>query len=300
MPQLEGAAVFSQYCTWYRITGDARSHKAPLVVIHGGPGSTHDYLDSFAALASDGRCVVHYDQIGNGRSSHLPHAPTNFWTSALFLDELDSLLGHLRICQNYILLGHSWGGMLGIEQAVRQPAGLRALVLANTPASIGLWNAAAQRHRHGLPVDIQTTLRLHEAAGSVEHPDYQAAVKVYLHRHFCRLSCWPSPLTRSADAKAADPTVYATMIGREEFAVTGTLRNWDSVDRLDQIVVPTLLLSGRHDQAAPDTVQPLADGVRDMRGWTVFEEPSHTPHLEEHDLCMATVAKFLTQIDAEA
>ena len=76
----EGHASFRDYRTWYRITGDLEGAKPPIVILHGGPGCTHDYVDSFKGLAQDGRAVVHYDQLGNGRSTHLRDKGADFWT----------------------------------------------------------------------------------------------------------------------------------------------------------------------------------------------------------------------------
>ncbi|HEY0501736.1 MAG TPA: alpha/beta fold hydrolase, partial [Kutzneria sp.] len=138
----EGRAKFGEHETWYRITGELGSGGVPLVVLHGGPGCTHDYLLRLTALAGD-RAVVHYDQLGSGRSTHLPESAPDFWTVELFLAELDNLLETLGIADRYALLGQSWGGMLAAEHAVRRPAGLRGLVIANSPASMHLWSAAA-------------------------------------------------------------------------------------------------------------------------------------------------------------
>ncbi|XVQ86603.1 alpha/beta fold hydrolase [Microbispora siamensis] len=115
------------------MTGDLAAPKAPLVVLHGGPGAAHDYTLRIARLAEHGRAVVHYDQIGVGLSTHLPEKGAGFWTVGLFLDELDNLLAHLGIAGRYHVLGQSWGGMLAAEHAVRAPSGLRGLVIANSP-----------------------------------------------------------------------------------------------------------------------------------------------------------------------
>jgi len=118
---VEGFAPFGEWQTWYRITGDLHSGKTPLVVAHGGPGCTHDYLLALAKLADTGRPVVHYDQIGGGRSTHMPERGGDFWTVDLFLDEITNLLTFLGINDRYFLLGQSWGGMLGAEHAIRRP-----------------------------------------------------------------------------------------------------------------------------------------------------------------------------------
>ena len=111
-------------------------------MLHGGPGCTHDYVDSLKGIAATGRAVVHYDQLGNGRSTHLRDKGADFWTVELFLDELDNLTRHLGIAGGYHVFGQSWGGMLGAEHAVTRPAGLRSLVIANSP---GLDGAVGER-----------------------------------------------------------------------------------------------------------------------------------------------------------
>lgn len=292
----EGEAPFGDHRTWYRVTGDLAAAQAPLVVAHGGPGCTHDYVDSFKLLAGRGRAVVHYDQIGNGRSTHRPDAPKDFWTVGLFLDELGSLLRHLGIERRYHLLGQSWGGMLGMEHAVRRPAGLKSLVIADSPASLDHWVAEANRLREALPPDTQAALLRHEAAGTTDHPEYEAAVRVFYDRHVCRVP-WPPEVERTFAAIAADPTVYHTMNGPSEFHVIGTLAGWSIVERLHEIAVPTLTISGRHDEATPAIVKVIVDRVPDIR-WEIFEESSHMPHVEETGRCMAVVGDFLDAHDA--
>src|SRR3954469_25859663 len=122
--------------TWFRVTGElGEGRPAPLVVLHGGPGAAHDYLLSIADLARDGRAVVHYDQLGNGRSTHLPERGSDFWTVDLFVRELHNLVDALGLRSGHHVLGQSWGGFLAQEYALTAPAGLRSLVLADTAAS---------------------------------------------------------------------------------------------------------------------------------------------------------------------
>jgi L-proline amide hydrolase len=289
---VEGHAPFRDYKTWYRTCGDLRSGMTPLVVAHGGPGCTHDYVDAFRDIAETGRAVIHYDQIGNGRSTHLRDKPADFWQPALFLEELDSLLKHLGIQDNYALLGQSWGGMLGSEHAVTTPRGLRALIIANSPASMGLWLQAAARLRSALPEPVQATLLAHEVAGTIASDEYKAASQVFYQRHVCRLDPWPDEVKRTFDAMDADPTVYHAMNGPTEFHVIGSLKDWSVIDRLHAIDVPVLLISGRHDEAAPDVVQPFADRIKDVE-WVIFENSSHMPHVEERAACMGVVTEFL-------
>ena len=292
LPGKEGHAEFRGYRTWYRVVGDLGSGKLPLVTLHGGPGGTHDYLEPYSRLAAEGRAVIFYDQLGAGRSTHLRDKGADFWTVELFLAELDNLLRHLGIEKGYHLLGQSWGGMLGAEHGVRRPAGLRSLVISDSPASMVLWVQEADRLREALPPEVQQTLLRHEAAGTTDSPEYATAVRVFYDRHLCRLDPWPDSLNRSFQYMQEDPTVYHTMNGPSEFHVIGSLKTWSIIDRLERIQAPVLLISGRHDEATPATVQPYADRIPDVR-WRIFEESSHLPHLEESEACLKLVAEFL-------
>nr|BCB14674.1 peptidase [Streptomyces spiroverticillatus] len=294
-PTAKGTAPFGghgQYRTWYRVTGDLHSGKPPVVVLHGGPGSTHDYLLSLSSLAEAGWPVVHYDQLGNGGSTRLPDRGADFWTVRLFRDELDNLLRHLGIADEYILFGQSWGGMLAADHAGDRPTGLRGLVIANSPASMPLWLQEMKVLRERLPAEVQRTLLAHEAAGTTGTEEYFAAMRVFYDRHVCRIQPWPRDYLATFMEINDDPTVYHTMNGPNEFHVIGTLRDWSVEDRLELIEVPTLLLSGRHDEATPVTVQPFADRIKDVR-WTIFEESSHMPHFEEPELFSSVLVEFL-------
>ncbi|MBO1040855.1 proline iminopeptidase-family hydrolase [Brucella pituitosa] len=295
--QTEGFATFRDYQTWYRITGSLDSEKLPLVVAHGGPGCTHDYVDAFKDIAAlDGRAVIHYDQLGNGNSTRLPDKGPDFWTVDLFLEELDNLLTHLGIQDRYAYLGQSWGGILGAEHAVQRPTGLKALVIANSPANMRTWVAEANRLRLELPSDVQQTLLKHEEAGTLTDPEYIAASRVFYDRHVCRVSPWPKEVARTFAIMDEDNTVYRNMNGPTEFHVIGTMKDWTIEDRLNRIQAPTLVISGHYDEATPLVVKPYVDNVPGSE-WVLFEESSHMPHVEERDLCMKTVSTFLNNFE---
>ncbi len=297
IPTQEAFLPFREYRTWYRVAGSLDSGRLPLVVAHGGPGCTHDYVDSFKDITEiDGRAVIHYDQLGNGKSTRLPEKGPDFWTPALFLDELDTLLKHLGIEDRYAFLGQSWGGMLGAEHAVRRPKGLKALVIANSPANMHTWVAEANRLRQELPQDVQDVLLRHEQAGTITDPDYIAASRVFYDRHVCRVVPWPAEVARTFTTMDEDNTVYRNMNGPTEFHVIGTMRDWTIEDRLPLIEAPTLLISGRYDEATPLVVKPYVDHVRGCE-WVLFENSSHMPHVEEKDLCLRAVSEFLGRYD---
>lgn len=293
-PVTKGHLPFGRYRTWYRCTGELPGERPALVALHGGPGSTHDYLTGLAALASHGHPVIHYDQLGNGGSSHVPGAPPDFWTPRLFLDELDNLLDRLGLRDGYVLFGQSWGGMLAAAHAAARPPGLRGLVIANAPASYPLWLKEMAVLRAQLPPGVDDVLRAHEAAGTTDSREYFEAMMVFYNRHVCRLDPWPGEFQATFMEIYNNPTVYYTMNGPSEFHVVGTLRDWGVEDVAADIAVPTLLISGRHDEATPETVRPYFELIPDVR-WEIFEDSSHTPHLEEPERFMQVLLDYLKE-----
>jgi len=287
---------FGEFRTWYRVTGTLDGEMAPLVVVHGGPGSTHDYLLAMSSLAEGGRAVVHYDQLGNGGSTRLPDRGADFWTPELFLNELANLVEGLGIAERYVLFGQSWGGMLVARHAADGPAGLHGLIIANAPASYRLWRSEMEVLRAALPAGVDAVLREHEVAGTTDSAEYFEAMRVFYGRHVCRLDPWPRDYLASFMETADNPTVYATMNGPSEFHVIGTLKDWSVESWLPKISVPTLVLSGRHDEATPVTVRPFRQLIPDAR-WEIFENSSHVPHLEEPERFHAVVSDFLTGLE---
>lgn len=297
-PTTEGEVDFRGHRTWYRVTGelDPDAEQAPLVVLHGGPGAAHNYTLMMANLAGRGRTVVHYDQLGCGGSTHLPDAPADFWTPALFVDELRTVVRELGIDRRFHLLGQSWGGMLGPEVVLADDSGIRSLSICDSPASMRLWLEAANTLRDRLPDDVQATLLRHEEAGTTDSPEYAEAEKVFYDRHVCRVVPNPPEVTDSFAQIEQDPTVYHTMNGPSEFHVVGSLKDWSVVDRLDGIRVPTLVVAGAHDEAMPAVWQPFLDRIPDVRSH-VFPESSHMPHVEEPEAFLDVVEAFLREHD---
>jgi L-proline amide hydrolase len=295
----EGNLEWQHGRTWYRVVGelDPAAAMTPVLVLHGGPGAAHDYCEPIADLiVSSGRAAVLYDQLGCGLSQHLPDAPADFWTPQLFKDELVALVTHLGLAGRYAVVGQSWGGMLGMEHALDHPTGLRALVVADSPSDMRLWVQEANRLRAALPAEVEQTLQQHEAAGSTDSAEYEAAVQVFYDRHLCRVPA-PPCVQRSFAQIAQDPTVYHSMNGPSEFHVIGSLKDWDITDRLPTITVPTLLVSGAHDEATPTIVGRIHDRIPGSR-WELFEYSSHLPHVEEPARFKQVVAGFLAEHDA--
>ena len=282
--------------TWYRVVGDLKSAKTPVMILHGGPGAGHNYCEPIAdVLAQTGRAGVLYDQIGCGNSTHLPDKPKEFWTPELFMEELVLLTEHLGISNKYNIVGQSWGGMLGMQFAIQKPKGLNAMVIADSPASMEVWVSEANKLRKELPPEVEATLLKHEAAETTEDPEYIAAVDVFYSRHLCRIP-QPPYVVASFEQLAADPTVYHTMNGPSEFHVIGSLKHWDIRPQLKEIKTPTLLVSGQYDEATPAMVKEI-QGLIPGSKWELFAESSHMPHVEEPAKFKRVVAEFLDSHD---
>ena len=282
--------------TWYRVVGDLKSTKTPVMVLHGGPGAGHNYCEPIAdVLAQTGRAAVLYDQIGCGNSTHLPDKPKEFWTPELFMEELVLLTEHLGISNKYNIVGQSWGGMLGMQFAISKPKGLNAMVIADSPASMEVWVSEANKLRKELPPEVEATLLKHEAAETTEDPEYVAAVDVFYSRHLCRIP-QPPYVVASFEQLAADPTVYHTMNGPSEFHVIGSLKHWDIRPQLKEITTPTLLVSGQYDEATPAMVKEI-QGLIPGSKWELFAESSHMPHVEEPAKFKRVVSEFLDSND---
>lgn len=294
----ERIVAFGEYETWARIsTPKEQSPGAlPLFVLHGGPGMGHNYVLPFENLAASGRTVVHYDQLGCGNSTHLPNADPSFWTPGLFVSEFFNLAEALGF-EQYHVIGQSWGGMLTAEIAVRRPSGLQSLGILNSPASMQLWIAGAAELRALLPDGMDEKMRRFEADGNTDNPEYLLYVDEFYRRHVCQVDPTPPELAESNAQMEADPTVYYTMNGPNEFHVIGSMQDWSIIDRLGEINRPALVLAGEHDEATPETWRPFIDAIDDARQ-AVIADASHCSHLEQPEAALGVVGEFLAEHDA--
>ena len=278
------------YHVWYRRVGDGPC--TPLLVLHGGPGAGHDYLETLDGLA-DERPVIFYDQLGCGRSDK-PDDPSR-WHIERFVSEVDLVRQALGLSRVH-LLGESWGGWLAIEYMLGQPAGIEGLVLASTSASIPQFVAECERLKSELPAEVYATLQRYEAAGEYRDPAYEQAAEEFYKRHLCRLWPWPDPFLRTV-ANLTNNQVYETMNGPNEFMVIGNLKTWDRIDRLGEIRARTLITVGKYDELSPTCAETLRQGVVGSHV-EEFAHSSHTAHLEETDAYLAAVRAFLADVDS--
>jgi len=169
-------------------------------------------------------------------------------------------------------------------------------VLADTAASFPDFVAECNKLRAGLPPEVEAILRKHEEAGTTADPEYAQASEVFYKRHVCRIDPMPADVTRSFGWIDTDPTVYHTMNGPSEFHVIGSIKDWQVKDRLREITIPVLLVSGRHDEAGLPLQETLLGGLPTAE-WTVFGDSSHMPHWEERRRYMGVVGSWLRQHD---
>ena len=286
----EGYAAFRGYRTWYEVAG-SDSPSVPLLALHGGPGSTHNYFEPLKQLA-DERPVVLYDQIGCGKSDR----PRDIdWNVGVFRDEVDAVREQLGL-ERIHLLGTSWGGMLAQEHVLAGADGIVSLVLSSTLANLALWNEEQVKMRAALPPEVVAVLDRHEAAKTYDDPEYEEALGKYFDRHFYR---GPQP---RAELDAMDagrsPDVYRAMQGPNEWTTTGALKGWDTRNRLHEIEVPTLVVRGRYDMCTAPVAAELVDGISGARE-VVLEQSSHTPLLEETDRYLDVLRAFVRSAERD-
>ncbi len=296
MNATEGTIPFRGHETWYRVVGDGEAPgKLPLLLLHGGPGAPHDYLESLERVAGTGRRAIFYDQLGCGKSSRTDES---LWNVETFVEEVGAVRDALGLDRTH-LFGSSWGGMLAMEYALTKPSGLASLVLSSSPASIPIWAEETGRLRSELPGEVQRTLDEHEAAGTADSPEYEEAMFEFYKRHVCRIDPFPDGVLRTFAQLGENPGVYLHMQGPNEFVITGTLKDWDITGRLGEIAVPTLVTSGRHDECTPRQAEIVHRGIPGSE-WVVFEDSSHMQFVEEPEHYLDVLDDFLTRVEAAA
>lgn len=289
----EGRVAVDGGKVWYKIVG-ADKPGIPLLVLHGGPGVPHDYLQPLEALA-DQRPVVFYDQLGCGNSDR--PSDKSLWTIEHYVDELAKVRAALHLSRVHIL-GQSWGTMLAVDYMLRRhPEGVVSLTLANPALSMERWVADQRVWLLELPKPMQAAVRQAEASGNFDSPEYQAAIEAFYAEHVCRLNPWPDYVQGALSPEKMGQDVYLHMCGPSEFTITGTLKDYERVDRLKEIKTPTLFICGRYDEATPAATEYYH---RNMPGsqFAVIEDASHLAFVEQPDRFNCIVRRFLKRSEA--
>ena len=280
-----------KYKVWTKKVG---SGKIKVLTLHGGPGFNHEYFECFEDfLPQHGVEFYYYDQLGSSYSDQPDDA--SLWTVDRFREEVEQVRQALGL-ENFYLLGHSWGGMLGIEYALKYQKHLKGLVISSMTASIDSYMAYAAKLRAALPAETIAILDKYEAKGEYENPEYEKAMmeQVYA-RHICRLDPWPDPVQRAF--KHMNPKVYNTMQGPNEFVITGNFKNWDRWKDLPAIKVPTQLVVGRFDEMNPADIQKMGTLLPRSRV-LVLEKGSHLGMWDDQETYFKGLLKFFDDVEA--
>ncbi|MCC6457477.1 MAG: proline iminopeptidase-family hydrolase [Caldilineaceae bacterium] len=274
---------------WYQIVGSGDA--TPLLVLHGGPGIPHDYLEPLADLAAE-RPVVFYDQLGCGKSDRPDDV--SLWRIDRFAEEVGQVRQALGLAQVH-LLGHSGGTMVALDYLLDQPVGVISLIQVGPVLSAPRALADINRLYATLPEEVLATVKRHEAAGTLDSEEYQQAVEEYSRRYMNRVR--PKPESSQRASQGVGVQVFHTVWGPYELQVTGNLKDYDRTDRAHEISIPTLFICGRYDASTPEETaryHHLVDGSE----LVIFEQSSHSPFIEEREHFMQVVGDFLRRVEA--
>lgn len=278
-----------KYKVWTKRIG---AGPVKVLLLHGGPGFSHDYLEAMESfLPQAGIEMIYYDQLGCGNSDH-PDDPA-LWTLPRYLEELEEVRAGLGLDQ-FVLYGHSWGGLLAIEYALHHQRRLRGLVISNMTAGIAsvLRNLAAIKRQ--LPLKALAQLEALEAREAYDAPEYQAIMMEHLYpKAICRLDPWPEAVTRAFGR--VNPAIYHRMQGKSEFVINGNLKDWERWDRLHEIKVKTLALGAQHDEMHPDDIKKMASLMPNARA-AICEGGSHLAMWDAQAAYFAHLLDFLGKV----
>lgn len=277
---------------WYQmINEDAQG--TPVIILHGGPGSSCYSLQKGLKELGEERPVVFYDQLGCGRSER----PTDnsLWQLERFVEELGQVREALNLDDVHIL-GHSWGTTLAAAYMLTKPSGVKSVIFSSSCLSAPLWEQDQKRNLQKLPIDIQETIKRCEENGTTDTEEFKEATDVFNKNFVCRLDPFPEWLKQGSKYK--NPEVYNIMWGPSEFTVLGNLKEFDCTSQLKEIDCPTLFTCGRFDEATPESTEYFSS-LTPNSSFHVFEKSAHMPYLEETDEYLRVVGSFLRKNDSK-
>ena len=284
----EGYADVTGGKVWYRIVGEG--DKTPLLLLHGGPGVPSYYLNPLAALSKD-RPVIFFDQLGCGRSDR--NIDTTLMTVENYVEQLEQLRAALGL-EEFYLYGQSWGTMLGTDYYLKYPEGIKALILSSPAISTSMWTKDAEVLIAYLPDSIQTAIRINVKNGTYDSPEYQQAVNIYYENFLARILPWSANID-SAFAQMNEE-VYKFMWGPSEFTATGNLKDYDRTNKLSEIKIPTLFITGEFDEARPSTVQYYQSLVPNSR-FVMIEDAAHLTMHDNPQQDIKVINDFLSGLE---
>lgn len=285
-----------KFRVWTKSIGD--NPKIKLLLLHGGPGATHEYFESFESfIPREGIEMIYYDQLGSGNSDN--PKDTSMWDLPRFVEEVEQVRQALKLDKdNFYLLGSSWGGLLAMEYALKYQDHLKALIVSNMMASAPDYGKYAEDVlAKQMATKVLDTIRTIEKKGDFKNPKYmELLMPNFYAEHFCRLPLdqWPEPVTRSFSK--LNESLYVTMQGPSEFGVSGKLVNWDIKARLPEIKVPTLTIGGKFDTMDPEHMKWMSTQVKQGR-FLYCPTGSHLSMYDDQKDYFPGLIKFIKDVD---
>lgn len=280
------------YNIWTKRVGNNPSKK--LLLLHGGPGATHEYFECMESFfPREGIEFIYYDQLGSGNSEN----PKDFslWDLPRFVEELEQVRLALGLNKdNFYLLGHSWGGILATEYALKYQENLKGLIISNMMASAPDYDRYAEEVlAKQMQPEVLDTIKMLEEKGDFANPKYMELLMPHFYaKHVCRLpmETWPEPMMRAFNKINQD--VYVTMQGPSEFGISGKLEAWDRKADLPKITVPTLTVGGQYDTMDPEHMKWMSTQVKNG-SYLYCPNGSHMSMWDDQKVWMEGVIRFV-------
>lgn len=282
---------------WTKRFGD--NPRIKLLLLHGGPGATHEYFEALeSALAAKGIEFIYYDQLGSVYSDQ-PAEPS-LWTIDRFVDEVEQVRVALGLHKdNFYLLGHSWGGILATEYALRHGDHIKGLIISNMMMSIPDYNHYAETVlARQMDPAIVAEIKAIESRGEYEAPRYmEILIPNFYHQHVCRLADWPDAVNRSFGR--INRSIYVPMQGPSEFRASGLLEKWDRKADLPKLAMPTLVIGATHDTMDPEHMRWVSTQVQ-HGSFLLCPNGSHLAMWDDQQTYVHGLASFLEAVDRGA
>jgi proline iminopeptidase len=284
---------------WTKRTGNNPTVK--ILLLHGGPGATHEYFEAFDSYFPAANIeYYYYDQLGSYYSDQ-PDEP-DLWEIPRFVDEVEQVRQALGLGpDNFFLLGHSWGGILAMEYALKYQDNLKGLIISNMMASIPAYNEYAENVlMPAMDQELLAEIKAYEAAEDFENPRYlELLFENHYVNHVLRMPLgeWPDPVDRAF--KHINPAIYVPMQGPSELGASGKLVNWDRTGDLASLKVPTLVIGAEYDTMDPKHMEWMAGEVQNGR-YLYCPQGSHMAMYDDQQTYVEGVIKFMRDVDSGA
>lgn len=268
-----------------------------VLLLHGGPASTHQYMEVFESFfPREGFEFYEYDQLGCGNSDK--PGDTTLWVLDRFVEEVEQVRKAIGAdSTNFYILGNSWGGILGMQYALKYQNNMKSLIVANMMASCPEYDRYSKEVlQKQMDSNILKEIKAIEAKGDFTNPRYMELLTPnYYNQHICRLNPWPEPVTRSfADVNY---TIYKMMQGPSEMGIGGNLANWDIRNRLKEIRIPTLMIGAQYDTMDPKAMEEQSKLVQKGR-YLHCPNGSHLAMYDDQKVFFDGVIKFIRDVDS--